>query len=122
MTPIWRASWSAGGAPRSRAHAPTTILRRRNPFTELAATSALSFLPTVRTSTGVRLVPVPAARRRSAGLEPVEGRTCLLRRQPKPRRCPLASTVEIAPRTEADLPLLFGLAKSAYIDVPGWSD
>jgi ribosomal protein S18 acetylase RimI-like enzyme len=38
------------------------------------------------------------------------------------RRCPLASTVEIKPRTEADLPLLFGLAKGAYVDVPGWSD
>ena len=38
------------------------------------------------------------------------------------RRCPLASTVEIAARTEADLPLLFGLAKVAFVDLPGWSD
>jgi ribosomal protein S18 acetylase RimI-like enzyme len=35
---------------------------------------------------------------------------------------PLASTVEIAPRTEADLPMLFGLAKGAFVDLPGWSD
>ena len=35
---------------------------------------------------------------------------------------PLASTVEIAPRTEADLPVLFGLAKGAFVDLPGWSD
>ena len=34
----------------------------------------------------------------------------------------MASTVEIASGTEADLPLLFGLAKGAYLDVPGWSD
>jgi ribosomal protein S18 acetylase RimI-like enzyme len=38
------------------------------------------------------------------------------------RRCPVASTVEIVPRTEADLPLLFGLAKEAFVDLPGWSD
>jgi len=38
------------------------------------------------------------------------------------RRFPLAATVEIAPRTEADLPLLFGLAKGAFVDLPGWSD
>ena len=38
------------------------------------------------------------------------------------RRCLLASTVEIAARTEADLPLLFGLAKVAFVDLPGWSD
>jgi ribosomal protein S18 acetylase RimI-like enzyme len=38
------------------------------------------------------------------------------------RRCPLATAVEIKPRTEADLPVLFGLAKGAYVDVPGWSD
>ena len=40
----------------------------------------------------------------------------------KPKEVPLASTVEIAPRTEADLPLLFGLAKVAFVDLPGWSD
>jgi ribosomal protein S18 acetylase RimI-like enzyme len=40
----------------------------------------------------------------------------------KPKEVPLASTVEIAPRTEADLPLLFGLAKGAFVDLPGWSD
>jgi ribosomal protein S18 acetylase RimI-like enzyme len=34
----------------------------------------------------------------------------------------VASRVEIEPMTGADLPLLFGLAKSAYVDVPGWSD
>ena len=34
----------------------------------------------------------------------------------------LASTIEIAPRTDADLPLLFGLAKAAFVDLPGWSD
>ena len=34
----------------------------------------------------------------------------------------MASAVEIGPRTEADLPLLFGLAKGSYVDVPGWSD
>ena len=34
----------------------------------------------------------------------------------------MASMVEIAPRTDADLPLLFGLAKGAFIDLPGWSD
>jgi ribosomal protein S18 acetylase RimI-like enzyme len=38
------------------------------------------------------------------------------------RSCPLASTIEIAPRTDADLPLLFGLAKAAFVDLPGWSD
>jgi ribosomal protein S18 acetylase RimI-like enzyme len=40
----------------------------------------------------------------------------------KPKEVPLASRVEIAPRTDADLPLLFGLAKAAFIDRPGWSD
>jgi predicted N-acetyltransferase YhbS len=34
----------------------------------------------------------------------------------------LASKIEIAPRTDADLPLLFGLAKGAFVDLPGWSD
>ena len=34
----------------------------------------------------------------------------------------MAPSVEIAPRTEADLPLLFGLAKGAFVDRPGWSD
>jgi ribosomal protein S18 acetylase RimI-like enzyme len=39
-----------------------------------------------------------------------------------PRRCRLASTVEIGARTEADLPLLFGLAKGAFVDLPDWND
>jgi ribosomal protein S18 acetylase RimI-like enzyme len=34
----------------------------------------------------------------------------------------LASTVEIGPRTEADLPQLFALAKSTFASLPGWSD
>jgi ribosomal protein S18 acetylase RimI-like enzyme len=38
------------------------------------------------------------------------------------RRCPLASEVEIAPRVEADLPQLFGLAKGTFAGLPGWSD
>jgi ribosomal protein S18 acetylase RimI-like enzyme len=40
----------------------------------------------------------------------------------KPKEVPLAATVEIAPRTEAELALLFGLAKGAFVDLPGWSD
>src|SRR5438132_7925172 len=32
------------------------------------------------------------------------------------------SPIEIAPPAEADLGQLFGLAKSAYADVPGWDD
>jgi ribosomal protein S18 acetylase RimI-like enzyme len=43
-------------------------------------------------------------------------------RQQKPKEGRLASTIEIAPRTDADLPLLFGLAKTAFVDLPGWSD
>jgi GNAT superfamily N-acetyltransferase len=35
---------------------------------------------------------------------------------------PLASEVEIAPRLEADLPQLFGLAKGTFAGLPGWSD
>jgi ribosomal protein S18 acetylase RimI-like enzyme len=38
------------------------------------------------------------------------------------RRCSLASTLEIAPRTDADVPLLFALAKDAFAGLPGWSD
>jgi hypothetical protein len=38
------------------------------------------------------------------------------------RRCPLASEVEIAPRVEADLPQLFGLASGTFAGLPGWSD
>jgi ribosomal protein S18 acetylase RimI-like enzyme len=43
-------------------------------------------------------------------------------RRKKRQEVLLASTVEIAPRTEADLPVLFGLAKGAFVDLPGWSD
>jgi ribosomal protein S18 acetylase RimI-like enzyme len=35
---------------------------------------------------------------------------------------PLASKLEIAPRLEADLPQLFGLAKGTFAGLPGWSD
>ena len=38
------------------------------------------------------------------------------------RRCPLASTVDIVPRAEADVPQLFALAKVAFAGLPGWSD
>ncbi len=38
------------------------------------------------------------------------------------RRCRLAATVEIALRAEAELPLLFGLAKGVFAALPGWSD
>jgi len=34
----------------------------------------------------------------------------------------VASTVEISVRTDADLPVLFGLAKGAFVDLAGWSD
>ena len=34
----------------------------------------------------------------------------------------MASTVEISARTDADLPVLFGLAKGAFVDLAGWSD
>jgi ribosomal protein S18 acetylase RimI-like enzyme len=34
----------------------------------------------------------------------------------------VASEVEIAPPVEADLPLLFGLAKGTFGGLPGWSD
>jgi ribosomal protein S18 acetylase RimI-like enzyme len=34
----------------------------------------------------------------------------------------VASTVDIAPRTEADLAQLFALAKDAFGDLAGWSD
>ena len=43
-------------------------------------------------------------------------------RQSSRRRCPLASTVEIVPRAEADVPQLFALAKVAFAGLPGWSD
>lgn len=33
-----------------------------------------------------------------------------------------ASKIEIAPRVDADLPVLFGLAKAAFGGLPGWSD
>jgi hypothetical protein len=42
--------------------------------------------------------------------------------QSKPREVPLAAMVEIAARAEADVPLLFGLAKSVFAGLPGWSD
>jgi ribosomal protein S18 acetylase RimI-like enzyme len=32
------------------------------------------------------------------------------------------SKIEIAPRVDADLPLLFGLAKGTFGGLPGWSD
>jgi ribosomal protein S18 acetylase RimI-like enzyme len=38
------------------------------------------------------------------------------------RRFALVPTVEIAARVEADLPLLFALAKDAFAGLPGWSD
>jgi ribosomal protein S18 acetylase RimI-like enzyme len=34
----------------------------------------------------------------------------------------LASKIEVAPRVDADLPVLFGLAKAAFGGLPGWSD
>ena len=34
----------------------------------------------------------------------------------------MASKIEIAPRVDADLPLLFGLAKGTFGGLPGWSD
>jgi ribosomal protein S18 acetylase RimI-like enzyme len=34
----------------------------------------------------------------------------------------VASKIEIAPRVEADLPQLFGLAKDTFGGLPGWSD
>ena len=34
----------------------------------------------------------------------------------------MASTIEIAARAEADLPLLFALAKDAFAGLPDWSD
>jgi len=43
-------------------------------------------------------------------------------RQPSRRGCPLASTVEIVSRAEADLPQSFALAKGALAGLPGWSD
>jgi ribosomal protein S18 acetylase RimI-like enzyme len=33
-----------------------------------------------------------------------------------------ASKIEIAPRVDADLPVLFGLAMAAFGGLPGWSD
>jgi len=39
-----------------------------------------------------------------------------------PREVPLATMVEIAARAEADVPLLFGLAKGVFAGLPGWSD
>ena len=34
----------------------------------------------------------------------------------------MTSKIEIAPRVQADVPLLFGLAKGAFWGLPGWSD
>lgn len=34
----------------------------------------------------------------------------------------LASEIEVAPRVDADLPVLFGLAMAAFGGLPGWSD
>jgi ribosomal protein S18 acetylase RimI-like enzyme len=34
----------------------------------------------------------------------------------------VAATVEIAPRAEAELPLLFALARGVFAGLPGWSD
>ena len=34
----------------------------------------------------------------------------------------MTTQVEIGPPTEADLGLLFGLAKGSFADMPGWSD
>jgi hypothetical protein len=36
------------------------------------------------------------------------------------RRCLLASTIEIVPLAEADLPQLFALAKDTFAGLPGW--
>jgi ribosomal protein S18 acetylase RimI-like enzyme len=38
------------------------------------------------------------------------------------RRFQLASTIEIVPQADADVPQLFGLAKDTFAGVPGWSD
>src|SRR5262245_23771862 len=38
------------------------------------------------------------------------------------RRCRLASTLEIVPGAEADVPQLFALAKDTFAGLPGWSD
>jgi ribosomal protein S18 acetylase RimI-like enzyme len=38
------------------------------------------------------------------------------------RRSRLASTVEIVPGAEADVPQLFALAKGTFAGLPGWSD
>jgi ribosomal protein S18 acetylase RimI-like enzyme len=39
-----------------------------------------------------------------------------------PKEVGVPSPIEIGPGAEADLGQLFGLAKSAYADVPGWDD
>src|SRR2546422_1055982 len=36
--------------------------------------------------------------------------------------CLRASEIQVAPPVEADLPLLFGLAKGTFASLPGWSD
>jgi ribosomal protein S18 acetylase RimI-like enzyme len=99
---------------------------RTRDFTDLAvaANATLSSLPTVARRQAFGLVlpyRLHGAGRSGCNLVS-EARTLASRRQPKPKEVPVASTVEIAPGTEADLPLLFGLAKGAYLDVPGWSD
>lgn len=49
-------------------------------------------------------------------------RLALLRAAAELKGVPLASTVEIVSRAEADLPQLFALAKGALAGLPGWSD
>ena len=48
-------------------------------------------------------------------------RPCVPASEPK-EVPPLGSEVKIAPRLEADLPQLFGLAKGTFAGLPGWSD
>ena len=98
------------------------MLRSRNQFTDLAAASTL--VPadgshvderSPRSGTGCKATVGGAVTLSKLEL------ACFADNRSQ-RRCRVASTVEIAPGTEADLPLLFGLAKGAYLDVPGWSD
>jgi ribosomal protein S18 acetylase RimI-like enzyme len=72
---------------------------------------------------GFGFFSIRAASRGRWGCKVCRGSRCNFScRRKKPKEVPLASRVEIAPRTEADLPLLFGLAKGAFVDLPGWSD